>query len=218
MAGATLFLALFAGLAVLTAQSRFGVDAETRDLVALTRNPGMDASMRAVTLLGQTAGLVPLIAAACLLLWRRDRRWALLLPLLMAGTGMLQYAAKWAVDRPRPNLAPWGYPSGHVLSLLVFLGLLVYLLNTAPIGRRWRRSGTGLAALALLAVAFSRLYLDMHWLSDLGGGFTLGMAYLLLSIRTAEASRGWSWRPAPALPSEAPLAAARAVDAESTAA
>jgi len=214
MAGAVLFLALFASLAVLSAHNRLDVDSETRGLVGLTRGPGLDAPMQAVTQLGQAAGLVPLIAGTSLLLWRHHRRWALQLPVIMAGTGVLQVAAKWAVDRPRPNLAPWGYPSGHVLSLLVFLGVVVYLLNSAPIRRRWRRGGTGLAAIVLLAVAFSRLYLDMHWLSDLGGGFALGMAYLLFSIWAIEATRGWSLRPVAVRPAEpvAPLA----LDGEST--
>src|SRR5262245_17174239 len=113
----------------------------------------------------------------------------------MIGAGLLQLAAKWAVDRPRPNLAPWGYPSGHVLSLVVLLGLLVYLLYAVPMRRRWRLAGTALASGLLATVAFSRLYLDVHWLSDLGGGFALGMAYLLFTIWLVEASHGWRTRP-----------------------
>ena len=219
MAGALSSLALFAALAIVTPESRFEVDTGARELVALTRGPGLDASMQAVTLLGQAAGLVPLIVGTSLLLWRRERRCALLLPVVMAGTGVLQFAAKWAVDRPRPNLAPWGYPSGHVLSLLVFLGVLVYLLNSAPIRQRWRRAGTGLAGAILVVVAFSRMYLDVHWLSDLGGGFALGMAYLLFLIWMAEASRGWSLRPAaPVVPADpvAPPVPALANDPAST--
>ena len=189
---ALLFLALFVSLAVLTAEPRFDVDRDTRALVGLTRSPGLDASMRAITVLGEAAGLVPLIAAMSLLfLWRGRRRLAIALPVIMAGTGVLQLAAKWAVDRPRPNLAPWGYPSGHVLSLVVLLGLLVYLLHATPMRRRWRQAGTSLACSVLSAVAFSRLYLDVHWLSDLFGGLALGLAYLLLSIWVIEASRGW---------------------------
>ena len=221
MVGALLFLSLFSGLAVLTAETRFDVDSRTRDLVGGIRGPGLDAPMRAVTLLGQAAGLVPLIGATSFLLWRRDRRWALLLPVLMAGTGVLQLAAKWAVDRPRPNLAPWGYPSGHVLSLVVFLGALVYILESQATRRRWRRAGMGLAVVTLLTVAFSRLYLDMHWLSDLGGGVSLGMAYLLFSIWASEVSRGWSLRRPAALRhagAVSPRVAALPGDPESTAA
>lgn len=198
MAATLLFLSLFAGLAALTAEPHFGVDRGARGLVGLARGPALDGPMHAITLLGEAAGLVPLIAAASFLLWRPRRRWAVGLPLVMAGAGVLQLAAKWAVDRPRPNLAPWGYPSGHVLSLVVFLGLLVYLIYAAPMRRWWRQAGTGLAAGLLATVAFSRLYLDKHWLSDLGGGFALGMAYLLFAIWLVETSRAWRTGPDPA--------------------
>jgi membrane-associated phospholipid phosphatase len=222
MGAALLFLSLFAGLAALTAEPHFGVDRGARGLVGLSRGPVLDGPMHAITHLGEAAGLVPLIGAASFLLWRPRRRWAVGLPLVMAGAGVLQLAAKWTVDRPRPNLAPWGYPSGHVLSLVVFLGLLVYLLYAAPMRRRWRQAGTGLAAGILATVAFSRLYLDVHWLSDLGGGFALGMAYLLFAIWLVETSRAWRTGPAPARsrsePSEPVIAAGLQVGAESTAA
>lgn len=143
--------------------------------------------MELVSLLGDETGLVPMILIASLLLWRVDRRWALLLPPLMAGTGALQYLTKWLADRPRPNAAPWGFPSGHVLSLAVFFGLVIYLITTLSSRRRRLRLVACLAcAGALGAVAFSRIYLDMHWLSDVSGGFAIGTAYLLLAIWAVE--------------------------------
>ena len=201
IASSLLSVALFAGLATFTAEAHLDVDQEARALVGLTRSPGLDVAMRAVTLLGEATGLVPLIMVVSLGLWRVHRRWAVALPLVMAGTGVLQFAAKWAIDRPRPNLTPWGYPSGHVLSLVVLLGLLVYLLYAAPVRRRWRRTGAAIAVTTLSAVAFSRLYLDVHWLSDLGGGLALGMGYLLFAIWLVEEALGRASRrasPAPA--------------------
>jgi len=219
IASALVSVAFFAGLAAVTAEPHLAVDRDARALVGLARSPGLDAAMRAVTLLGEATGLVPLIVGASLALWRARRRWAIALPLVMAGTGVLQLAAKWAIDRPRPNLAPWGYPSGHVLSLVVLLGLLVYLLHAAPVRRRWRRAGAALAIATLSAVGFSRLYLDVHWLSDLGGGLALGMGYLLFAICLVEESRRWAPRraaraPAPAA-EPAVLAPALAPEAES---
>ena len=105
------------------------------------RSGWLDLSMEAVSFLGEPAGLIPLILIASALLWRASRRWALLLPVLMAGTGVLQLAGKWAADRPRPNAAPWGFPSGHVLSLAVFFGIMAFLLVTlSERRRRWRVS------------------------------------------------------------------------------
>jgi undecaprenyl-diphosphatase len=105
----------------------------------------------------------------------------------MAGAGALQWLAKVAAGRARPDQAPWGFPSGHVLSLVVFFGLMIYLIATAARRRRrWRVLASLVAAAPVVVVAFSRLYLDRHWLSDLVGGLTVGAAYLLLAIWLVE--------------------------------
>jgi undecaprenyl-diphosphatase len=120
-------------------------------------------------------------------LWRLNRRWAVALPVLMAGAGALQWLAKAATGRARPNLAPFGFPSGHVLSLVVFFGLMIYLVAMASSQRRrWRVLACLIASVPVVVVAFSRLYLDKHWLSDLAGGLTIGAAYLLLAIWVVE--------------------------------
>jgi membrane-associated phospholipid phosphatase len=95
----------------------------------------------------------------------------------------LQWIAKLAAGRPRPNLAPLGFPSGHVLSTVVFFGLMVYLIAMASSRRRrWRALACLVALVPVVVVAFSRLYLDKHWVSDLAGGLTIGASYLLLAI------------------------------------
>ena len=139
--------------------------------------------MELVSLLGEPAGLVPLILIASAMLWRASRRWALLLPILMAGTGALQVAGKWAASRPRPNAAPWGFPSGHVLSLVVYFGVVAFLLvSLGERGRRVRIPACFACGGVVGLVAVSRIYLDMHWLSDVIGGLSLGAAYLLIAI------------------------------------
>src|SRR5262245_19056038 len=183
LAGSTVSFGGFLGLASEEVRHQWpGFDQRVRGAVEMTRLPYLEGPMQAVSILGSPAGLIPLIVVFSLLLWHYRRRWAFVLPLVMAGTGGLQLLSKWAVDRPRPNLAAWGFPSGHVLSLVVFLGLLVYLLSSSRLGRTWRWVGCGVSAGTLLAVAFSRLYLDMHWFSDVCGGFALGLAYLLAII------------------------------------
>ena len=107
----------------------------------------------------------------------------------MAGTGALQFLAKWSVDRPRPDLTPWGFPSGHVLSLVVYFGLLAYLGWVSDGSRRRRSAIAAFCAVPVLLVAYSRLYLDRHWLTDLAGGLTVGLTYLLLTLLVVEIAR-----------------------------
>jgi len=184
LAGALGLLAAYLVLAIGAAQHQFlPLDRTIRDWVQPMRSGGLDLSMEMVSLLGEPAGLIPLILVASAGLWRASRRWALLLPALMAGTGVLQLVGKWAADRPRPNDTPWGFPSGHVLSLAVFFGVLAFLLVTlTERRRRWRILACSTCGTAVGLVAMSRIYLDVHWLSDVIGGFTLGTAYLLIAI------------------------------------
>jgi membrane-associated phospholipid phosphatase len=184
LGAAGILLTAYLILAIDAAQRRFlPFDRNVREWVQPMRGAGLDLSMESVSLLGEPAGLIPLILIASMVLWRASRRWAVLLPILMAGTGALQLAGKWAADRPRPNAAPWGFPSGHVLSLVVFFGVMAFLLVTLSDRRRRLRVAAALSCAAVVGmVAVSRIYLDMHWLSDVIGGFILGTAYLLLAL------------------------------------
>ena len=184
LGAAGILLTVYVILAIDASHHQFlPLDRNVREWVQPIRSGGLDLSMETVSLLGAPAGLVPLILIASAVLWRASRRWALLLPILMAGTGALQLAGKWAADRPRPNAAPWGFPSGHVLSLVVFFGVMAFLLITLSERRRRVRVLACFSCGAVVGlVAVSRIYLDMHWLSDVIGGFTLGSAYLLIAL------------------------------------
>jgi undecaprenyl-diphosphatase len=188
LSGAAISLVGYTALALLaTQQVLVDLDYGMRTWMAVLRYEFLNLPMRVLTGLGDAAGLIPLIGLGVALLWRVSRRWAIALPFLMAGAGALQYVAKWAADRPRPGEVPWGFPSGHVLSLVVFFGLVVWLVGTASHRRRWwRLAAAAVCTAAVGAVAFSRLYLDKHWLTDLAGGLMAGLAYLLLAIWVVE--------------------------------
>lgn len=168
-------------LALASSEALLGLDDRTRGLVSAVRSDVLTGPVQLLTSLGDAAGLIPLIAVAVVVLWRSSRRWALALPLVMAGAGALQWLAKWLADRPRPDATPMGFPSGHVLTLVVLFGLIAYLA-TASGRRAWALAGWAVCGLTVASVGFTRLYLDRHWLSDLGGGLMIGLAYLLVAI------------------------------------
>jgi undecaprenyl-diphosphatase len=187
--GAALALTGYLAMVWWAETSTLAMDEAARNVVLLARHPLLNALMADVSRLGAAEGLIALIAVGSMSLWRHDRWWALVLPPLMAGTGALQYLAKWSVDRPRPDLQPWGFPSGHVLSLVVFFGFLAYLGWTSGTRPRRRIAIALLCAVPVVVVAYSRLYLDRHWLTDLAGGFAVGLAYLLLVLLVVEMAR-----------------------------
>src|SRR5262245_54314408 len=185
LVGGSLFLLGFLVLtAAVLAQRLDALDLVSRAVVHQSRQPWLEGFMEGASFLGGQPGQVTLVVVGSLILWPRRRRWAVGLPIVMAGVGVAQLLAKWAVDRPRPNLHAWGFPSAHVLSLVVLCGCLAYVVSTTCARRRWRALSVGAGVGVVGTVAYSRLYLDAHWLSDVLGGLIAGLACLLLAIWT----------------------------------
>lgn len=125
-----------------------------------------------------------LIAVAAVLLWRRGAR---LLAAWVAATtlvsSLLQQGVKAAVGRERPR---WpdpvdsahyaAFPSGHAMTAMVSCGLLLWLLHRSGARRRVRRAALAAAVVSVLGVGLTRLYLGVHWPSDVMGGWLLGAA------------------------------------------
>ncbi len=186
--GGLLLLLCFLVLTVVVTQDRLmDVDRAARSLVHQSHHPSLLTFMAGASYLGGETGQVAVVVVGLAALWPRRRRWAMALPLVVAGAGLAQYLAKWAVARPRPNLEEWGFPSAHVLSLVVLCGYLAYAVSSRSVRRR-QRLAMGVCALVVGIVAYSRMYLDVHWLSDIIGGFTAGLAYLLLAIWAVESA------------------------------
>jgi undecaprenyl-diphosphatase len=97
---------------------------------------------------------------------------------------------KFSIERARPTLEPhlvvvktWSFPSGHAASSMIFY--LTLALALAPEGR-WRRIAAGAAILLSLLIGVSRVMLGVHWPSDVVGGWSFGMLWVMLTLRRAE--------------------------------
>lgn len=104
--------------------------------------------------------------------------------------GAFIYIVKDIVQRPRPlnMLLPetgFSFPSGHATISVIFFGFLIYLAITRLKSTKVKTSLTVIAILLVLIIGLSRVYLHVHWLSDVIGGFLLGMFFLfgLLSLK-----------------------------------
>jgi undecaprenyl-diphosphatase len=98
---------------------------------------------------------------------------------------------KAIVSRPRPSPAlvkvmidetGYSFPSGHVFFSVIFVGFLAYLLFTHLTNRAARAVSVVLLSLLILAVSASRVYLGVHWPSDVIGGYAAGGFFLVLLI------------------------------------
>lgn len=163
---------------------------------ALHANRAALAVLKAVTLFGSTPVLALVtVAAVWFVATRRLHRLATFLVVTAVGGALLNTLVKLAVARPRPVVdhvvaTAFGksFPSGHAMSSTVVYGaLLVALL---PMVRRRRRPlVVGIAVAVVLLVGTSRMLLGVHFLSDVVGGYVLGLAWLAGSVALFE-----TWR------------------------
>ena len=131
-------------------------------------------------------------AAIAAYLWMKHLRyWVLMLAVTVAGGGLLNVGLKILFARARPHLDnpilvlhTFSFPSGHTMLATVFYGTLCVLTFTRR--RDWKiRVVSMLLALVMIAlVGFSRMYLGVHYLSDVLGAIMEGMAWLALCFLT----------------------------------
>jgi undecaprenyl-diphosphatase len=154
-------------------------------------HPALVTTARIFTALGEPTVLVAggfLVAGW--LWWDRRGRFALtLLLVILIGRGLSEVQKYW-IARARPSLEPhlvvvktWSFPSGHAASSMIFY--LTLALALTPQGR-WRRIAAACAILLSLLIGTSRVMLGVHWPSDVIGGWSFGMLWVLLTLRRAE--------------------------------
>jgi len=183
--GGLLVFGMLAGL-VLSGQPIF-LDNSAGTLLHGYSSPALDALMQLATFMGSWMALPVVVAAGlCWLIWRRCRWEARFLIMACGGGVALNELLKLLFQRPRPTL-PWSvptseysFPSGHSMdSLVCYVGLagVVWAVGGRRIG-----IAAGLAAsLLVVAIGASRVYLGYHYLSDVVGGFSAGLVWLIAS-------------------------------------
>jgi membrane protein DedA with SNARE-associated domain/membrane-associated phospholipid phosphatase len=114
----------------------------------------------------------------------------------LAGGGLLDAVLKLVFHRPRPIWnAPlatahgWSFPSGHAMGSLIAYGMLAYLLVLVLQKRRSRIAVVVSAAVLVLLIGCSRLYLGVHYFSDVIGGYAAGAVWLAACISGLEVAR-----------------------------
>jgi undecaprenyl-diphosphatase len=165
------------------------------------------AVSNAISLLGSPVTLTMLGLGVGLLLAAR-RQWIVLAGWLaaFAGGGLLDVVLKLVIRRPRPPYADaflhhytWSFPSGHAMGSLIGYGMLAYVLTLLWIHSRGGQIAVVLgAALLVVAVGLSRLYLGLHYFSDVVGGYAAGVLWLSACISGVEVARRRGVAPPPA--------------------
>ena len=154
------------------------------------RTGWLTSVLSVLTWLGSTAVIIPAGLAAGLYFLIRRRTWRplALLAAAVAGAIGLYDIVKPLVGRPRPPAAIWighytgaAFPSGHATQSAAFYAMLAIVLG-AGLSARGRAILWSAAALVLLIVGASRIYLAAHWLTDVLAGYALGASWVAIVV------------------------------------
>ncbi|MGY9048034.1 hypothetical protein P775_10200 [Puniceibacterium antarcticum] len=149
--------------------------------------PQVEVAMRDITALGGVTVLTLIsLSVLTFLVLRRQRASAAFLAIAILGGQGLSHLTKSGFSRPRPDLVPHSvdvvtasFPSGHsMMAAVTYLTLAVMLARTES-QLRMRAFYISVAAILAMLVGVSRVYLGVHWPSDVLAGWTLGAAWAL---------------------------------------
>lgn len=162
------------------------LDERTLRWLAARRTPLLDEVMLEITSLGNGAVLVMLVGIASVFLWLTHHRWSVYILLAgVIGGKVLNNLLKNAFGRPRPDMierieqvSSLSFPSGHAMSSLIVYGSVAYLVGRLEPAPRLRRTTWAFSVLIILGIGISRMYLGVHYPSDVLAGFLAGLAWL----------------------------------------
>lgn len=188
-------LGLYAGLAfgVMGRGPIVAADTRLANLLFAFRDERLVRFFSIVSGLGQWRAILVMALAATALMWIRDR-WTHIPALwfVLAGNQMTVSALKLMFSRPRSDLAvyaesSYSFPSGHSAATAAFCTFVTYVLLRERIGRDvlWILTGASLVFL----MGLSRLYLGVHFLSDVLNGYVVGVLWAIAGIFVAEHRR-----------------------------
>jgi membrane-associated phospholipid phosphatase len=185
---------------VITKGSLTHVDLRILNLMPSVRTPIQTSFFRVITTLANTETAILLMLLTAWLFWRkRQKVLAIFVIIVSAGEEAVSFVFKLIAHRMRPELAlrlihenSYSFPSGHTVRATVLFGLLAYLSYKSYASTRARILTAITYILAVFLVAVSRIYLGVHYPSDVWGSVLLGSSLLTIVIGLLEISSRYS--------------------------
>lgn len=161
------------------------IDTSIYNFISLNiMNTFLTSILKVITNLGGVAFII-LLGTLCFIFCKVNR-WFITFNLI--GCTIINQAIKHIVCRPRPNVlrlveeTGYSFPSGHSMISISFYGIVIYLIYKNITNKYLKWVLIVLLSLLILTIGFSRIYVGVHYFTDVLGGFTLGLAYLIIYI------------------------------------
>jgi membrane protein DedA with SNARE-associated domain/membrane-associated phospholipid phosphatase len=185
---------LFGGIIEDIINSDIIVSADIRvaNLLVIFRSAELTTVFSWITLLGKWETILIFTTATILVLWLWEKR-SYIIPLLLSivGSEVFTYIGKVVFHRARPDVAiyaenSFSFPSGHATIAIAFYGFLAYYLIKNSKKWKFKINVFFASFITILLIGFSRLYLGVHYVSDVWGGYLAGAIWLIIAISLSE--------------------------------
>lgn len=153
-------------------------------VVEKMRNPILTDILKIITNLGSAFVLITITILSLIIL--KNKKIGLCITLNLALSTLLNVLLKNIIQRPRPEgyrlieETGFSFPSGHSMVNTAFYGLLIYLIIKNVKNKKLKYALSILISILILAIGFSRIYLGVHYTSDVLAGFLISVAYLIV--------------------------------------
>jgi phosphatidylglycerophosphatase B len=174
----------------LTTSAVNGADQAIRTWFGHEREPAMTVLLTTATTIGSAVGLGAIVAVVVAMLLLQKERASAVFVVVTAGAGaLLNLGLKMILARARPDLASalavargYSFPSGHAMGSFITFGALAYVALRQPWPWVAKSAGLAIALTMVVLVGLSRVYLGVHWASDIAGGWSAGTVWLAFAV------------------------------------
>ena len=164
------------------------IDTLVLNFIYSFRDPLLTNIMHFVSFLGGEFMLLSATVIVVFLAFKQHKKEAVLFAFIVLSGYVLNNAIKYLLKVPRPDIDPlsatgfYSFPSGHAMNSLIFYGLLAYFTFHFTRNRGLGVLVSVLSIILIILIGFSRLYLGLHYTSDVIGGFIAGFWLLTTAI------------------------------------
>ena len=183
-----LFFVIFLAIAEdVFEQEIFEFDSVVYNFLVNNRNEALNNFFKIITQFG--SALVLIIITILCVIFIRDKKYKILVPANLLTIAIINIVLKNFFLRPRPNelrlIEETGYsfPSGHAMASTAFYGLLIYIVHEKVENKILRNTICIMLGLLILLISVSRIYVGVHYTSDVIAGTCFSIAYLILITR-----------------------------------
>lgn len=153
-----------------------------------TRTPLLTNIMFGITALGSEILLIIASISFIFFAWKRHKQEAILFSVVLGVSAIVNFFVKQFVQRPRPEFAPlylehsFSFPSGHAMNSFVFYAMLAYFIFHFTRNNKLSSIIAALSVLLIVLIGISRIYLGVHYPTDVIGGYIAGFWVFITAV------------------------------------